>query len=69
MKNNRIFFLVSDEEYDDQGSETPIQPKKKYKYAYNFECDMCAYKTTSKQRIHEHLLRHVKYKCQICSER
>lgn len=63
-----FYCSVSDPEYSDKTTEMPTN-KRKYKYEYNFMCDMCPYSTTSKQRILDHLLRHVKYKCQICPER
>ncbi|XP_055318195.1 transcription factor grauzone-like [Sitodiplosis mosellana] len=34
-----------------------------------FICDICSHTLSSKQKILEHLLRHVKYMCPICSER
>lgn len=64
-----ILFIGSDEEeYSDKTSGTPAT-KKKYTYKREFICDSCGLHLSSKQRLLEHLLRHVKYMCQICSER
>lgn len=58
----------SDEDYSDKTSETQAT-KKKYSCKRQFICDFCGLNLSSKQRLLEHLLRHVKYMCQICSER
>lgn len=52
---------------DEEFSETPAKRKRKT-YEYSFICDFCQQTLSSKQRLLEHLLRHVKYKCRICSE-
>lgn len=61
-------LLGSDEDYSDKTSETQAT-KKKYSCKRQFICDFCGLNLSSKQRLLEHLLRHVKYMCQICSER
>lgn len=43
--------------------------KEKCKIKKQFICDICDANLSSKQKIVEHLQRHVKYICQICSER
>lgn len=62
-------LVGSDEEYSDKTSEMQAPVSKYYKYKREFICDFCGLNLSSKQRLLEHLLRHVKYMCQICSER
>lgn len=59
----------SDEEYSNKASEL-ISTKRIYTYPKKqFICDYCGLNLSSKHRLLEHLLRHIKYMCNICSER
>lgn len=58
------FFSLTD--HSDKLSKTV---SKKYYKQKSFICDICGSKLSSKQKIVEHLQRHVKYICEICSER
>lgn len=69
MSNSHKIISILDFEHNAEEADEIFVKKKYVRHDKELTCDICQYKVKSKLRILQHLLRHVKYTCQICSQK